>query len=135
MKNRIIEYDIVRFLGVALVFTLHFTSSSIRNLDLALEEHCKEKIETFSFYEDGTVSRSSTNKNDKYQTSFKFREQGEEYILIGNKTFTDINKVTTIIPDSELYVVAKGYGSGSYNIFYTIDYETDPTRLFVCKQK
>ena len=91
--------------------------------------------ETFSFYEDGTVLRSSTNKNDNNQTSFKFREQGEEYILIGNKTFTDINKVTTIIPDSELYIVAKGYGSGSYNIFYTIDYETDPTRLFVCKQK
>lgn len=36
MKNRIIEYDIVRFLAITLVFTLHFTSSSIRNLDLAL---------------------------------------------------------------------------------------------------
>ena len=36
MKNRIIEYDIVRFIAITLVFTLHFTSSSIRNLDLDL---------------------------------------------------------------------------------------------------
>lgn len=34
MKNRIIEYDIVRFLAITLVFTLHFTSSSIRNSNL-----------------------------------------------------------------------------------------------------
>ena len=91
--------------------------------------------DTFIFYEDRTVSRSSTNKNDKNQTSYKFREQGDEYILIGDETFIDINNVKTVIPDSDLYVVKKGYGSGSYNIFYTIDYETDPTRLFVCKQK
>ena len=37
MKNRIIEYDIVRFLAITLVFTLHFTSSAIRNLDLILD--------------------------------------------------------------------------------------------------
>ena len=37
MKNRIIEYDIVRFLAITLVFTLHFTSSAIRNADLALD--------------------------------------------------------------------------------------------------
>ena len=37
--------------------------------------------ETFSFYEDGTVLRSSTNKNDNNQTSFKFRE------LMSSKAF------------------------------------------------
>lgn len=36
MKNRIIEYDIVRFLAITLVFTLHFTSSTIRNSDLLI---------------------------------------------------------------------------------------------------
>ena len=37
MKNRIIEYDIVRFIAITLVFTLHFTSSAIRNSELALD--------------------------------------------------------------------------------------------------
>ena len=60
--------------------------------------------DTFIFYEDRTVSRSSTNKNDKNQTSYKFREQGDEYILIGDETFIDINNVKTVIPDSDLYV-------------------------------
>ena len=31
------EYDVVRFLAITLVFTLHFTSSAIRNADLALD--------------------------------------------------------------------------------------------------
>lgn len=31
MKNRVVEYDIVRFVAITLVFTLHFTSSAIRN--------------------------------------------------------------------------------------------------------
>ena len=30
---------------------------------------------------------------------------------------TDINNVKTVISDSELYVIAKGYRLGSYNIF------------------
>ena len=37
MKNRIIEYDIVRFLAITLVFTLHFTSSAIRNSQLIFD--------------------------------------------------------------------------------------------------
>lgn len=37
MKNRIIEYDIVRFIAITLVFTLHFTSSAIRNSELSLD--------------------------------------------------------------------------------------------------
>lgn len=37
MKNRIMEYDVVRFLAITLVFSLHFTSSAIRNLDLTLD--------------------------------------------------------------------------------------------------
>ena len=91
--------------------------------------------DTFNFYEDGNVLRSSTNKNSKAQTSFRFKDDGDEFILIGNKTVTDINKVTTIIPDSELFVVAKGNTENAYNIFYTIDYDTDPTRLFVCTKR
>ena len=37
MKNRIIEYDIVRFLAITLVFTLHFSSSAIRNSNLIFD--------------------------------------------------------------------------------------------------
>ncbi len=37
MKKRIIEYDLVRFLAITLVFTLHFTSSTIRNSDLLMD--------------------------------------------------------------------------------------------------
>ena len=90
--------------------------------------------DTFIFYEDGNVLRSSTNKTTT-QTSFRFKDDGDEFILIGNKTFIDINNVTTIIPDSELFVVAKGNTENAYNIFYTIDYDTDPTRLFVCTKR
>lgn len=88
--------------------------------------------DTFKLLKDGSVVWSSTNKVSSLGKNLKYKMDGDKYVLIGEKTFIDINKEKTVTPNSELYIIEKVNGLRSYDIFYAEYYATDPTRLFTC---
>ena len=101
-----------------------------------LELNCKHNpnalyVDTFTLLDDMSVTRTSTNRASQ-DKNYTYLKKGDEFILIGDQTRTDINGNTTVRPDTELFVIAKDSKTDLYNIFYRSDYETDPTRFYVC---
>ena len=90
-------------------------------------------VDTFNFFADDSVVRTSTNSSSKKET-YKLIVKENTWVLSGTKTITK-DGVTNTYPDTELFVVAKNNeNKWNYGIYYLEDFETDPFKFMVCNK-
>ena len=90
-------------------------------------------VDTFNFFEDNSVVRTSTNSSSKKET-YKLIVKENAWVLSGTKTIIK-NGVTSTYPDTELFAIAtNNKNNWNYGIYYLEDFETDPFKFMVCNR-
>ena len=70
----------------------------------------------------------------KAQKSYDLKKRENSFILIGMKTYVDINKIESKKYEDVFYLIQRN-ASRQWDIFYAGNYSIDPFRFQVCQEK